>query len=68
MRLRVEADSIASRLTTRKYEEGLASPIDVQTSSVTLLQSRAQWLSSRLSYMYNHRMLNYYKGIPLWTE
>ncbi|MGN1256582.1 MAG: TolC family protein [Bacteroidaceae bacterium] len=68
MRLKVEADSIANRLTIRKYEEGLASSIDVQTSSVTLLQSRAQWLNSQLNYMYNQRMLSYYKGIPLWTE
>ena len=65
---RVEADSVASRLTRQKYEEGLASAIDVQTAAVTLLQSRAQLLQSRLQNYYLTRILNYYKGMPLWTE
>ncbi|MEE0519992.1 MAG: TolC family protein [Bacteroidaceae bacterium] len=68
MKQKVEADSIASKLTTRKYEEGLASPIDVQTGAVTLMQSKAQLLQSQLKYIYNSRILNYYKGTPLWTE
>ena len=68
LRAKVEADSIAARLTTRKYEEGLASSIDVQTSAVTLLQSKAQLLQSQLTYIYQTRILNYYKGVPLWTE
>ena len=65
---RVEADSVASRLTRQKYEEGLASAIEVQTAAVTLLQSRAQLLQSRLQNYYLTRILNYYKGMPLWTE
>ena len=65
---RVEADSVASCLTRQKYEEGLASAIDVQTAAVTLLQSRAQLLQSRLQNYYLTRILNYYKGMPLWTE
>ena len=68
MKAKVESDSIASRLTIRKYEEGLASSIDVQTQTVTLLQSKAQLLQCRLTYLYKTRILNYYKGTPLWTE
>ena len=68
MTAKVESDSIASRLTIRKYEEGLASSIDVQTQTVTLLQSKAQLLQCQLTYLYKTRMLNYYKGTPLWTE
>lgn len=68
MHLKVEADSLASRLVIRKYEEGLASPIDVQTQAYALLQSRAQLLQSRLNYAYKTRIVNYYKGTPLWTE
>lgn len=68
MEQKVIADSIASRLTVRKYEEGLASSIDVQTSAVTLLQSKALLLQCRLSYIYQSGILNYYKGQPLWTE
>ena len=68
MQLKMESDSIASLLTIRKWEEGLASPIDVQTATVILLQSRAQLLQCRLTYSYNTHLLNYYKGVPLWTE
>lgn len=64
----VEADSIASRLTTRKYEEGLASSIDVKTAAVTLLQSRVKLLQSQLTMAYNKRLLAYYKGESLWTD
>ena len=68
MRLKVASDSIATRLTVRKYEEGLASSVDVQTQSVILLQSREQLLQCRLNCMYKTRMMNYYQGKPLWTE
>ena len=64
----VEADSIASRLTTRKYEEGLASSIDVKTAAVTLLQSRVRLLQSQLTMAYNKKLLAYYKGEQLWTD
>ena len=65
---RMEADSVASCLTRQKYEEGLASAIDVHTAAVTLLQSRALLLQSRLQNYDLTRILNYYKGMPLWTE
>lgn len=68
MREQVEADSIASRLTTRKYEEGLASSIDVKTAAVTLLQSRVRLLQSQLTMAYNKKLLAYYKGEQLWTD
>lgn len=68
MQEQVEADSIASRLTTRKYEEGLASSIDVKTAAVTLLQSRVRLLQSQLTMAYNKRLLAYYKGESLWTD
>lgn len=68
MQEQVEADSIASRLTTRKYEEGLASSIDVKTAAVTLLQSRVRLLQSQLTMAYNKKLLAYYKGESLWTD
>lgn len=68
MERKVAADSIAARLCIRKYEEGLASPVDVQTTAVALLQSRVQMLQSRLTYIYKNRLLNYYQGQPLWTD
>ena len=68
MRHKVEADSLAYRLTLRKYEEGLSSSIDVQTTSATLLQSRASLLQCRLMWALKQKLVNYYKGISLWTE
>jgi outer membrane protein len=65
---KVEADSIAAQFTIRKYQEGISSSIDVQTATVALLQSKAQLLQCRLNYVYKTRILNYYQGIPLWTE
>lgn len=53
MQEQVEADSLAAHLTTRKYEEGLASSIDVKTAAVTLLQSRVKLLQSQLTMAYN---------------
>lgn len=64
----MEADSLAAHLTTRKYEEGLASSIDVKTAAVTLLQSRVRLLQSLLTLAYNKRLLAYYKGKRLWTD
>ena len=66
MREQVAADSLASHLTTRKYEEGLASSIDVRTAAVTLLQSRVKLLQSQLTMAYNQKLLAYYEGKELW--
>ena len=66
MQEQVEADSLAAHLTPRKYEEGLASSIDVKTAAVTLLQSRVKLLQSQLTMAYNRRLLAYYKGDKLW--
>lgn len=68
MQVQVESDSIAAHLTTRKYEEGLASSIDVKTAAVTLLQSRVKLLQSQLTMAYNRRLLGYYNGERLWNE
>ena len=68
MQHKVGADSLAWQLTLRKYEEGLASGIDVQTTSATLLQSRAQLLQCRLMLALKQKLVNYYNGISLWTE
>ena len=66
MQEQVAADSLASHLTARKYEEGLASSIDVRTAAVTLLQSRVKLLQSRLTLAYNRKLLAYYEGKELW--
>lgn len=65
---KVTSDRLALKLTVRKYEEGLVSGIEVQTASVSLLQSQTAWLQSSLNARYSKYMLDYYKGIPIWIE
>ncbi len=65
MQHKVTADSLAYQLTLRKYEEGLSSGIDVQTTSATLLQSKAQLLQCRLMWALKQKLVNYYKGFPI---
>ena len=61
----VEADSLAYELTRQQYTQGLASPIDLQTSAAILLQSRAALLQSRLMIAVKELQRRYYDGLPL---
>ena len=62
MEKKVEADEISYHLTLRKYEEGLMSPLDLQTAANTLIEARANLLQKRLSYLLKSRLVAYYKG------
>lgn len=62
---KVAADSLAYELVRQQYTEGLASPIDLQTSSATLLQSRAALLQSRLMIGVKEMQRRYYEGKSL---
>jgi outer membrane protein len=59
------ADELAYRVTLRKFEEGLASPLDLQTASGTLIESKANLLRTKLMYTLKCRQVNYYKGESL---
>lgn len=65
MEKKAEADAIAYQVTLRKFEEGLMSPIDLQTSANTLLLSRADLLQRKLMYLMKCKLVDYYKGKPL---
>ena len=62
---KVAADSLAYELVRQQYAEGLASPVDLQTSATTLLQSRASLLQSRLMVGVKEMLVRYYEGEPL---
>ena len=68
MEKKVEADALAYQVTLRKFEEGLMSPLDVQTNATTLLNSKADLLQRRLLYTMKCRQVDYYKGQPLVAE
>lgn len=65
MEKKAQADAIAYQVTLRKFEEGLMSPIDLQTSANTLLLSKADLLQRKLMYLMKCRLVDYYKGKPL---
>lgn len=65
MEKKARADEIAYQVTLRKFEEGLMSPIDLQTSANTLLLSKADLLQRRLMYLMKCKLVEYYKGKPL---
>ncbi len=59
MERKVEADSLAYHLSSRKYEEGLLSTFDLHTAAQTLLQSRIKLLQSRLLLIVKRRLVEY---------
>ena len=65
---KVEADSLAYLLTYHQYGEGLSTAIDLHTTSVQLLQSKATLLQCRLMAMVKEQLVRYYQGIAIWTE
>ena len=65
MARKVEADELAYTITLRKYEKGLLSPFDLQTSNHTLFQSKIEQLRIQLNYLLKQRLADYYNGVPL---
>ncbi len=68
MEKKVQADSLAHRLTYRQYEEGLSTALDLRATSVQLLTSRATLLQCRLMAMVKEQEVRYYQGATIWTE
>lgn len=62
MEKQVKANQLAYQLTLRKFEEGLMSPLDLQTSANQLIQSKVNLLQRRLLYLVKTRQVDYYKG------
>ena len=60
---KVSALSLSHQANTRKYEEGLMTVIEMQTSSNDLLEAKAQRLNCGLQYLLKERVVMYYKGI-----
>ena len=60
---KVSALSLSHQANTRKYEEGLMTVIELQTSSNDLLEAKAQRLNCGLQYLLKERVVMYYKGI-----
>ncbi len=57
---KVEASEIANRAMQKKYEQGAASIIDLQTTSNELLQAKAEELKAKFNYKIENHLVNYY--------
>ncbi|MCM1532019.1 MAG: TolC family protein [Bacteroides sp.] len=66
MQRKVESDSLSYRIALRQYEEGLVTPLDVQTRANALLQSQAEFLQRVLMLEMRRRTVNYYKSGSLY--
>ena len=52
----------------KKYEQGLITIIELNTTSDNLLQARFDLLKARLNYVVQKRMVDFYKGVPLQNK
>jgi outer membrane protein len=53
---------MAHKANQRKYEEGLLSVLELQTSSNQALAAKAERLNSALTYLIKKRIVGYYQG------
>ena len=64
---RTEAMLSAHQVNLRKFEEGLIDALELSTSANRLLNSRVEELYTGLKYQLKYKLLQYYKGVSLWT-
>lgn len=65
MKRKCASDSLAYHASSRKYEEGMLSTFDLQTSARTLLESRIRSLQMAMLMVMKRRLVDYYQGQPL---
>ena len=65
---RLEAEEEAYRMTTRRYELGSASAVELHTSGARLATARATLEGKRIQKIINSIVLAYYNGHPLIKE
>ena len=68
MERKLQSDEIAYHATLRKFEEGLMSPLDLQTAANMLIESKATLLQKKLMYLLKCKQVDYYKGKELITN
>ena len=60
----VQVQNQAHKFNTRKFEQGMISPIEWQTSSGNWLAARAEQLNALLKYYLKRSVVEYYSGVP----
>ncbi len=60
---RVEAQKEAYNINTKKFEQGLISPLELKTSSDNYLNAQAEYLNATLKCFIKTCVVNYYNGV-----
>lgn len=69
MEKKVAVDSLAYRLSYRKYEEGMLSTFDIHESAQTYLESSIKLLQLNMLLAIREKLVRYYiNNEPLWTS
>lgn len=59
-----EVQTEAYKYSTRKFEQGMISPIEYQTASGNWLSAKAEQLNALLKYYLKKSIVEYYNGVP----
>ena len=54
----------AYKFSTKKFEQGMISPIEYQTASGNWLAAKAEQLNALLKYYLKKSVVEYYNGVP----
>ena len=60
----VQVQKEAYKFNTRKFEQGMISPIEYQTASGNWLSAKAEQLNALLKYYLKRSVVEYYSGVP----
>ena len=60
----VQVQSEAYKYNTKKFEQGMISPIEYQAASGNWLQAKAEQLNALLKYYLKRSVVEYYSGVP----
>ena len=61
----VKSNNISYKTTKMKFNEGLSSVIDLQTTQTNLSRAKVDQLNAFLNYLMQRRIVDFYKGEPL---
>ena len=60
----VQMQTEAYKYNTKKFEQGMISPIEYQTASGNWLSAKAEQLNALLKYYLKKSVVEYYSGVP----
>lgn len=61
---KIQASQLAYNGIFTKFEKGLVTAVELQIASTDLLHAKSDCLRSKLQYMIQKRMVDYYSGVP----